>query len=139
MHWWVLPCVTCIGVFLVCSAAYTVYTDPDCNLDCVAEVVVVVGGGDGGGSGCLPAMSGATLHALVLVTLCNLYWYVLLHILATAIVTWTVWWCVVVTVVLVEEVVAVVALVGVVLAALAHMLELHSVTCTVWWLWWWGW
>ena len=38
--------------FLVCSAAYTVYTDPDCNLDCVMElvvavVVVVTGGGDG--------------------------------------------------------------------------------------------
>ena len=39
------------------------YTDPDCNLDCVVEVVVdvvvvvvVAGGGDGGGGGCLPAI-----------------------------------------------------------------------------------
>ena len=65
MHWFVLPCVTCTGgVFLVCSAAYTVYTDPDCNLDCGAEVVVVVvvvvvasgGDGGGGGGGCLPTM-----------------------------------------------------------------------------------
>ena len=35
-------------------------------------VVVVVAGGDGD---CLPAMSGATLHALMLVTLHNLYWW----------------------------------------------------------------
>ena len=48
--------------FVVCSAAYAGYTDPDCNLDCVVAVVVA-----GGGSGCLPAMSGATLHALVVV------------------------------------------------------------------------
>ena len=30
-------------VFLVCSATYTGYTDPDYNLDCVVEVVVVAG------------------------------------------------------------------------------------------------
>ena len=63
-----------------------------------------------------------TLHALVAMTLCNLYWWCFflvcsVHILATAIVTWTVWWCV--AVVLVVEVVA--ALVGIVLVALAHI------------------
>ena len=35
---------------------------------------LVAGGGDGGGGGCLPAMRGVTLHALVVVTLRNLYW-----------------------------------------------------------------
>ena len=53
--------------------------DPDCNLDCVVNGVVVAGGGrwwamvaGGGrwwavvaGGGCFPAMSGTTLHALV--------------------------------------------------------------------------
>ena len=29
-----------VGVFVVCSAAYTGYTDADCNLDCVVVVVV---------------------------------------------------------------------------------------------------
>ena len=42
-----------------------------------------------------------------------------IYILATATVTWTVWWCMVV------EVVVVIALVGVVLVALAHMVETH--------------
>ena len=31
-----------VVVFLVCSAAYTGYTDADCNLDSVMVVVVVV-------------------------------------------------------------------------------------------------
>ena len=113
-----------MAVFLVCSAAYTGYTDPDCNLDCVAVVVVAVWWW------WLPSSNErATLHALVAVTLQNLYWwcfswYVLPHIPVTVIVTWTVWWCMVVAVVLVVvEVVVVVAMVGVVLVALAHMLE----------------
>ena len=49
-----------VGVFVVCSAAYTGYTDADCNLDCVVVVVMLVaGGGSDGGSGNLPVMSGA--------------------------------------------------------------------------------
>ena len=60
-----------VVVFLVCSAAYTGYTDPDCNLDCVMDGVVVVVCSGGG----LPAMSAATLHALVAVSLRNLYWW----------------------------------------------------------------
>ena len=52
------------------------------------------GSGGGGGGGCLPTMSATMLraHALVGVTLCNLYWwcfpstlYVLPQILATQI------------------------------------------------------
>ena len=55
------------------------------------------------------------------------------HILATPIVTWTVWWCMVVAAVLVVEVVvvevvAVVALVCVVLVALAKRLGI-TITC----------
>ena len=57
MHWWWLPCVTCTGgVFLVCSAAYTGYSNY--NLDCI----VVRGGGSGaggggGGGGCIGGCS----------------------------------------------------------------------------------
>ena len=47
---------------------YTGYTDPDCNLDYVVDGVVMAGGGGGGsGGGCLPATSGTTLHALVVI------------------------------------------------------------------------
>ena len=84
------------------------------------------------GGGGLPAMFPTTLHALVVVMI----FLALPHILATAIVTWIVWWCVVVAAVLVVEVVMMAALVGVGLVALAHILELHFATCTVWWLWW---
>ena len=44
LYWW--------RFFLVCSAAYTGYSD--CNLDCM----VVHGGGGGSGGGCCPCSSG---------------------------------------------------------------------------------
>ena len=68
MHWWRLTCGTCI--YVVCSAAYTSYSNS--HLDCM--VVHSSGGGAGGGGGVRGGGSGCTAGgAYAGATFCNLH------------------------------------------------------------------